>query len=91
MLYGLQKANMNVFDLFLEPNDDSQQSPHSYCFKLMDSTGNYNFYRETMRARPGIPFLLPHIVEHQSHGEDAIIAMFPLCVHWKSGSIVRLF
>ncbi|EZF70618.1 hypothetical protein H105_07074 [Trichophyton soudanense CBS 452.61] len=81
MLYGLQKANMNVFDLFLEPNDDSQQSPHSYCFKLMDSTGNYNFYRETMRARPGIPFLLPHIVEHQSHGEDAIIAMFPLCVH----------
>ncbi|EEQ35234.1 hypothetical protein McanMca71_004886 [Microsporum canis] len=84
ILYGLQKANMNVFDPFLELGHEPEQSHHEFSthyFELMDSTGNYALYRETMRTQPGIPFLLPHIVEYQSNGEDAIATMFPLCIH----------
>ncbi|KAF3482301.1 uncharacterized protein GIQ15_05060 [Arthroderma uncinatum] len=84
ILYGLQKAIMNLFDLFLEPSNELEQSlkqSSTHCFELMDSAGNYSLYRDAMQKRPGIPFLLPHIVEYQSKGEDAVAGMFPLPIH----------
>jgi hypothetical protein len=39
---------------------------------LINSTNNYAAYRQHYREYPGIPFLLPHLRDHQQYGEAAL-------------------
>lgn len=43
---------------------------------LSDSSNNYASYRHAMKVTPGIPFLLPHIIEYRQHGEAALDELF---------------
>lgn len=39
---------------------------------LTNSIQNYAAYRQHYREYPGIPFLLPHLRDHQQHGEAVL-------------------
>ncbi|EED13825.1 conserved hypothetical protein [Talaromyces stipitatus ATCC 10500] len=43
---------------------------------IADPSNNYASYRHAMKVTPGIPFLLPHIVEYRQHGVTALDELF---------------
>jgi hypothetical protein len=45
-------------------------------YYLLDSSNNYAAYRQAMKITPGIPFLLPHVIEYRQHGKTALDELF---------------
>lgn len=45
---------------------------------LVDPSDNYASYRHAMKVTPGIPFLLPHVIEYRQHGEAALDELFTM-------------
>lgn len=60
-----QSQAVNVFSLI----------PQNVSY-LADPSNNYASYRHAMKVTPGIPFLLPHIIEYRHNGEVALDELF---------------
>ncbi|EEA19511.1 conserved hypothetical protein [Talaromyces marneffei ATCC 18224] len=90
LIHGLQHISINFLwvnsttAITTPSNTPSNQSqavnvysltPQNVSY-LSDSSNNYAPYRHAMKVTPGIPFLLPHIIEYRQHGEAALDELF---------------
>ena len=88
LLHGLQHISLNL--LWVNPpapitttsNTAQTQTVNVYSLTsqnvsyLSDPSNNYDSYRHAMKVMPGIPFLLPHIIEYRQRGEMALDELF---------------
>ncbi|OKL63559.1 hypothetical protein UA08_01929 [Talaromyces atroroseus] len=83
LIQGLNRISMSFLWSNLAPNNDQHGqtanalslAPASVSY-LLDSSNNYAAYRQAMKITPGIPFLLPHVIEYRQHGKAALDELF---------------
>ncbi|KAH8703708.1 hypothetical protein BGW36DRAFT_287136 [Talaromyces proteolyticus] len=80
LIRGLQLVSMSCLWTTLSPNGEESISVISLTpvnlVSMSDASNNYAAYRYAMKTTPGIPFLMPHVVEYRRNGEVALDELF---------------